>query len=193
MNNKPFKAIFLILLILNILSCSSLQRLPHRTPNNYSDASLIVPDVDLSAYRVILPSVSDASVRFSDDAGEIIAPLRSGQPAPFAGVLFNGPAVARVEVEFRGQREQCRINSQADLDRMAARSIADIALLQTTINTLTETYLLRLRTQEAELNQVYNLTRINTPTSPWLYVGLGVGGFALGLLTSLLIYVGIGR
>ena len=164
---------------------SSLQ--PYDVPASY--------DVDLSVYNdITLPPVGDASVVIrssTEDSGETVAPMRQGQAAPFPGVLFNGPAVARIEVEFRGQQEQCRIDRQADLQRLSARAVADIRLLQTTVDTITQSYTLRLRNQQEELNQVYRIARGNTPTSPWMYVGLGVGGFALGILTSLLVVIGL--
>lgn len=98
--------------------------------------------VDMDAYVV-----PEASIDFSDagsdsgDAtalltgpfthGEAVAPLRRTQQAPFDGVLFNAPALATIEVEFRASDAVCRVNGRAAQQRLAARAVADIERLQT--------------------------------------------------------------
>jgi hypothetical protein len=115
--------------------------------------------------------------------GELIAPLRAGQPAPYNGVIFNGPAVARVVTEFQAQATQCVIDRQADVDRLRAIAIRDINLLNTSLVSQRRVYELMIQSRDIELRRFYNLTlqaNNNNSINPWPIVLSGLGGLVLG-------------
>jgi len=143
---------------------------------------IAAPSINEDAYRITLPA-SDAGSVFvmNSSSGELVAPLRQGQPAPFPGVLFNGPATARVEVEFRGQQARCLIDRQADIDRVAARAVTDIRLLQVTLNTNSLSYNLMLRSRDEEIQRLYEqLITATRPASVLSHVLTGASSFVLG-------------
>ncbi len=137
--------------------------------------------VDETPYHVTLPPVPDVALQLGGN-GEMVAPLNQNQPAPFPGVLFNGPATARLEVEFRAQSAQCQIDRQADLDRMGARAVTDIHLLQVRLHSQAESYGIMLRSRDTELSTLYTqLQEAHTTHPDYLgYTLLGAGGLVLG-------------
>lgn len=189
----------LFFLFLTLVRCSSPQRpeLPLR-PNPYTvDVATIPITIDHDAYTSIQLTPSDAGFGFGGggDSGELLAPLRRGQVAPFPGVLLNGPALARVEVEFRAQDTMCRINRQAELDRLAARALADIQLIQTSLNAQTQSYVLMLSSRDQEIDRLYRWIQANPPQGvPVMPVVLGtLGGILVGAGVGALLGVTLGR
>ena len=186
----------LIIFMLFLTACSGIQRPLPPPPNNLTvDAGPLV-FVNSDAYTIVLPPVPDVALRLNisdgrTDSGEIISPLRTGQVAPIKGVLFNGPAVARIVVEFRGQAAQCRIDSQADLDRMAVMARRDIALLNLSLNSQRQAYTLMLASRDRDLTRLYTyIQQNNNPrVDPWPLVGVGLGGLVLGagIMTAILL------
>lgn len=134
MNLRELGSYFL--LFVNLAECSATPARRTAVPTLQNiDYALAV---DMDAY-----AVTEASIDFSDTGnnervllhgpfsnGEVIAPVRRLQSAPFDGVLFNAPALATIEVEFRSQDAVCRVNSRAEQQRIAARAVADIQRLQ---------------------------------------------------------------
>ena len=170
-----------------LIACSATQRTPVAPPSVYNGDAGSIAVVDQDAYNITLPSAADVSIHLpvvdgAGPSGEIIAPLRTGSPAPFNGVLFNGPAVARIEVEFRGQAAQCRIDRQTDIERMRAMAVRDIGLLNVTIHSQDQVYNLMLRSRDQEITRLYNYIQANNnpPINLWPYVGLSLGGLVLG-------------
>lgn len=191
MNLKKIFTFFF--LFLSMVNCASPQRpeLPLR-PNVYTADVPPPPSVDEDAYHVVLPPIPDASIHLTSSPGETIVPLRLGQTAPYAGVLFSIPAVARVEVEYRGLQEQCRIDRQADIDRISARAVTDIRLLQTSLQAQSESLNLMLRSRDVEIDRLYrSLQSAQHPPVdylPYILVGAGflVVGAGIGLTVGLL-------
>lgn len=135
-------------------------------------------DGGLSAITPLLPP-GDSAV--PDSA--LIAPMQLGQRAPFPGVLFNGPALARVEVEFRAQQARCEIDRQAELRRVVAASTRDISLLETTIQTNERINRLIIRSRDEEIELLQNHIRTNQVSQNppvWQYVVIGVGAALVG-------------
>lgn len=183
------RLITIFFLFVALLRCSAPQRpLPLRPTPYTVDVVSTIP-IDYDAYNVPLPAVSDGGgLRITIGAdggtenGEAITPLRRNQQAPFAGVLFNGPALAMIEVEFRAQEARCLIDRRAELDRLSARAITDLRLLQTTLNTQTASYSLMLQSRDEEIDRLYRYIQANNnPPFPWTTVVLtGLGALLVG-------------
>ena len=187
---------FITISMLALAACSATQRPAVSPPNVYTADAGPAYTVDQDAYNTTLPPAEDVSIHLNvvDGAGpngEIIAPLRTGQPAPFNGVLFNGPAVARIEVEFRGQAAQCRIDRQADLDRLRALAARDINMLNVGMNSQRAAYQLMLRSRDQEITRLYTyIQQNNTPqVNYWPYIGLSLGGLVLGAGTATVFFL----
>jgi hypothetical protein len=182
---KTKKLFSTLLVIISLLHCSSPQRPLRPTP--YTVDVVLAPVVDYDAYHVSIPPPEDAGLIIANrgNPNELVAPLRQNQPAPFPGVLFNGPVLARVEVEFRGQQEQCRIDRQRDVDILAARALTDIRLLQTSINAQGSSYRLMLESRDVEIERLYNQLLSTSQQFP-------VWQFALGLSASLVVGTALG-
>ena len=111
--------------LLLVLSCTNttsqhLPSLPH----------VDTPTFDRSYYETA--DVPDASVLpLTDNAPDArVTPLSQGQTAPYNGVLFNGPAVASIQVQYRAEQERCLVERRTDQLRVGARAIADLERLQ---------------------------------------------------------------
>lgn len=182
------------LFLVCLTACSAQQPIPVLSAPSVVNVDAGPPVyIDRDAYSIHLSDATQGiALAISDGSGpngERIAPLRVGQPAPFNGVLFNGPAVARVDVEFRGQQAQCQINRQADIDRVVAMSIRDIQLLTNSLEAQRRTYDVMLRSRDLEINRLYNYARnTNQPINYWPYIGIGVGGLVIGAGTVTAIY-----
>jgi len=177
-----------------LTACSARQRQELAPPNFIPiDASQIYY-VDRDAYHITLPTSSEVSINLpitdgGGPNGEIIVPMRAGQQAPFNGVLFNGPAVARVNVEFRAQQAQCLINRRADIDRVVAISLRDIDNLNASIEAQRRTYEAIIRNRDSEINRLYNYARnSNQPVNYWPYVAVGLAGITVGVVSTVTIY-----
>jgi len=178
---------FLFLSFLTFFNCAAKQQTSNSSlrPQLYTVDVISFPTVDEDAYRVRLQPTTDAGgsiSRGSGTNGEVIAPLAQGRPAPFAGVLFNGAAAARIEVEFRAQQAQCLIHNQATVDGLSARAIADIRNLQTSLNAQVSSYNLMLQSRDDELDRLYKLneTLQRQSNQTLQYTLIGIGAFILG-------------
>lgn len=185
----------LIALFLFLLNCSG----PQRTQFEFRQMpEVVVADarVDEDAYASFAPSISDSAFRMAPrpDSGELIAPMRQGEQAPFNGVLFNGPALARVEVEFRGEQQRCLIDRQADIQRVVAQSIRDINLVRNTSQTNETIYrvMLQTRDQEIERMQRYiraNENRNNENVLNYVFIGAGAAILGAGIAGTIVYFV----
>lgn len=161
-----------------------------RTHSTLSPAAMLQP---LDVALLGLP-VADASTGFPEvnplnlqgNNGELIVPLAADARAPFNGVLFNGPAVARVSVEYRAQQERCLIDSRRALGLVEARYNADTSTLNLALDSERATATLLLLNRDldiARLNRVINLQQTEA-TRPRIGEGLiwGAGGLIVGAL-----------
>lgn len=188
------KKIVLVLSLL-LLNCSATRPQETLTPPSVMNLDAgVVSYIDRDAYAITLPEASQQGITLpisdgSGPNGERIAPLRVGQPAPFNGVIFNGPAVARIDVEFRGQQAQCQINTQAQVDRVVAMSMRDIEMLTNSIEAQRRTYDVMIRSRDAEIRRLYNYARNNNqPVNYWPYIGIGFGALVVGAGSATAIY-----
>jgi hypothetical protein len=163
-------------------------------PSVYTSEIQSAPIIDTDAYNVALPSTDQVAIHMpSSDggSGESITPLRTGQPAPYGGVLFNGPAVARISVEFRSQAAQCVIDRQADIDRIKALAVRDVGILNAAISAQTQEYNLMISSRDAEITRLFTYIKENNSPklNPWPIVGATLGGIVLGggIMTGILL------
>lgn len=135
------------------------------TPRTPSDATLVAP---------------------TSQNGELIVPLRQDVPAPFNGVLFNGPAVARVEVEFQAQRQRCQIERTRDLGLVVARYNADVASLHLALDTQERTANVLIESRDLDVARLNRLLESQTRASSGPHIGEGMiwagGGFIVGAM-----------
>lgn len=175
------------LFLVCLTACSAQQPIPVLSAPSVVNVDAGPPVyIDRDAYSIHLSDATQGiALAISDGSGpngERLTPLRTGQPAPFNGVLLNGPAVARVDVEFRGQQTQCLINRQADVDRVTAMAIRDIEALTNSLDSQRRAYELMIRSRDSEITRLYDYSRNrNQPVNVWPYVAIGLGGLALGI------------
>jgi hypothetical protein len=187
------RIISLLMLLLMCGACAASN--PHHPTfaNTSPDAGTLTPvPVTLQglpdAYTVD-EDVSDAALPLTPAPGangEAIVPLNRGSQAPFNGVLFNGPAVARVAVEFRTQQQRCTLERERDLSLFRARYDADIASLQLALNTQLRTDQVLLNSRDADIARLNRLLEgyQRQSSGPHLLEGLvwAGGGLIVGAL-----------
>lgn len=203
MKYKSFTQKLISSIIALMYSCSAIQNPNNTTVQNdwrqqdyLLDAS--VPIIDMDVYNIEdatghssnLEDVRLPPIQVVDGRGingEVIAPLRRGQQAPFDGVLFNGPALAYVEVEYRSQQNRCVIDRITELNRLRAQARTDISHLQVSYFTQQEIMRILLSGRDREITRLQNqLTQTirasNNNTLPLILGTVGglVGGFGLG-------------
>ena len=163
-----------------------------------SDTRSIVA-VEPSLLGVPDAAVSDASESVEDaplfvpnnQNGELIVPLRQGAPAPVTGVLFNGPAVARVSVEFQAQRTRCEIERRHDVDLVVARYNVDVASLNLALQTQQRTDQVLITARDQDLARLNRLLETQTSASSGPHVTEGLIWAGGGLLLGVLIVGGV--
>jgi hypothetical protein len=197
--SKQLLSLFLLFIaFLNAFGCSSNQGI--RTANtsvSSPDASVfIAPDV-------VLLGISDASVwdesentdasvlHLNTQNGEQIVPLQQDARAPFNGVLFNGPAVARVSVEFQAQQQRCLIERRRDANLLLARYDADIATLQLALRTQERTGQVLLSGRDQDISRLNRLLESQTRTNSGPHIAEGLIWAGGGLLVGVLVVGGI--
>lgn len=198
MPKRLFSILLLFVAFLNAFGCSSNQGTRRNNAFISSpDASILnAPDVSLLG----LPEVSvqnasgnrDASVlHLNSQNGEQIAPLQQDARAPFNGVLFNGPAVARVSVEFQAQEQRCLIERRHDVDLLSARYDADIATLQLALRTQQRTGQVLLSGRDQDISRLNRLLESQVQASSGPHVTEGLIWAGGGLLVGVLVVGGI--
>jgi hypothetical protein len=197
---KRLLSSFLAFLVLfNLLSCSSPQTSRISTPSTDAGVSLS-SDVALlglpeAGDRDASDSTSDAPLLVPNSQnGELIVPLRQGALSPFNGVLFNGPAVARVSVEFRAQQERCLIERSHDVGLVVARYNTDVASLRLAMETQERTANVLISGRDQDITRLNRLLESQTAANSGPHVVEGLiwagGGLVLGVLIvgGILIY-----
>lgn len=202
MKQNRLTAIFLVWIALfNTLGCSGSQR-AIETSSLQQDATVIGPiEVPLLGLPVHEDAGASSDASFLEAGttpmfgaahnGELVVPLHQDASAPFNGVLFNGPAVARISVEFASQQRLCLIERNHDVGLVVARYDADVASLQLAIDTQrrTDNVLLSGRAQDvARLNRLLQ-TQVAASSGP--HIGEGLIWAGGGLLAGVLVVGGI--
>jgi hypothetical protein len=197
---KQLLAWFLLFLaFLNAFGCSGSQSIRTNTTAS-TDASALIPvDIqllglpDLSADASAPTDASSDAPLFvpNNQNGELIVPLRQDASAPFNGVLFNGPAVARVSVEFQAQQQRCLIERRHDVDLIVARYNTDIATLNLARSTETRTANVLLAGRDQDITRLQRLLTAQTNENSGPHVTEGLIWAGGGLLVGVLLVGGI--
>ncbi|TXH11373.1 MAG: hypothetical protein E6R04_01985 [Spirochaetes bacterium] len=118
--------------------------------------------------------------------GEMVTPLSTGARAPYNGVLLNGPAVARISVEFRSQQDRCLIEQNRAVSLVEARYVADTASLRLAADTQRRTDQVVINGLDADISRLNRLleTQQREASGPHVLEGLAwaSGGLVLGAL-----------
>lgn len=191
--------VMVCLTVMNSFACSGTSN-TNRSTLPSPDASAVSPvDVPLLGLPDGGGVPSDASPDVSAPVigigtgrnGETIVPLLQGAPAPFPGVLFNGPAVARISVEFQGQQQRCLIDRRHDVELVEARYTADTESLRLALDTQRQTDEVLLNSRNEDVARLNRLLTQQTNAASGPHIGEGLIWGAGGLLAGVLIVGGI--
>ena len=184
--------------LFNVLACSGTNTNRSTLPSQ-TDASVASVDVSLLGLPGDAGVTSDGPTEASAPIlatgvgrnGETIVPLRQGAPAPFPGVLLNGPAVARVAVEFNGQQQRCLIERQHDVALITARYVADTDSLRLALDTQRQTDEVLLNSRNDDVARLNRLLTQQASAASGPHLGEGLIWASGGLLAGVLIVGGI--
>lgn len=123
--------------------------------------------------------------------GELIVPLRQDASAPFNGVLFNGPAVARVSVEFQAQHQRCLIERTHDVGLVVARYNADVASLRLAMETQERTANVLISGRDRDITRLNRLLETQVAASSGPHISEGLIWAGGGLLVGVLVVGGV--
>lgn len=156
---------------------------------NLHDGGVATVEPDLQGPPAVNPTLDpDAGTLNLSNAGqngEQITPLHQNDRAPYNGVLFNGPATAYLQVEYRSQAQRCLIDRQHDVALAVARYNADVASLHLALNTQRQMDQIVINGRDADVQSLLRLNqqiqRNNGPNlgNDLLWAG---GGFLLGVV-----------
>ena len=120
-------------------------------------------------------------------AEPLMSPLSEGEPAPFAGRLFNDEAVVSIITMKEFAEEQCTIGSALNFSIQLAEKQQQIDYLEIEKAALQEKYdaMIEIKNEEIQTLRRYSSTK----RSSWVFFG----GFALGTTTSLLTYYAVNK
>jgi hypothetical protein len=120
-------------------------------------------------------------------AEPLMSPLSEGEPAPFAGRLFNDEAVVSIITMKEFAEEQCTIDSALNFSIQLAEKQQQIDYLEIEKAALQEKYdaMVEIKNEEIQTLRRYSSTK----RSSWVFFG----GFALGTTTSLLTYYAVNK
>ena len=115
-------------------------------------------------------------------AEPLMTPLNEGEPAPFAGRLFNDEAVISIITMKEFAEEQCSINAALDFSLQIAEKQLQIDYLEIEKEALQTKYdaMVGIKNEEIEILRKYSSTKRQS----WVFFG----GFVLGTSASLLTY-----
>ena len=115
-------------------------------------------------------------------AEPLMTPLVEGEPAPFAGRLFNDEAVVSIITMKEFTEEQCTINSALDFSLQLAEKQHQIDYLEIEKTALQTKYDAMIAIKDEEIEILRRSS--NTKRQSWVFFG----GFVLGTSASLLTY-----
>tara|TARA_R100001082_G_C4362280_1_gene159966 strand:+ start:489 stop:926 length:438 start_codon:yes stop_codon:yes gene_type:complete len=124
-----------------------------------------------------------ASPAFAEDPQ--FTNLDTGDPAPFAGTLFNPAAVSELIVDSQFSMEECDLRVQFEKDRTAADYQLQLDILQASYDSLQERHslLMDIKQQEIDTYRGMALERPNRNNHWWLAGGVVSGiGLTIGVL-----------
>lgn len=198
---QKITALFMAFLVLFHVGCSAVPLKTTPSPSQDLDAGTFVPvDVTLQGLPgdTGLPDAGDGSpgsevslVMAPGPNGEAIVPLTRGAVAPFNGVLFNGPAVARVSVEFRAQQQRCMIEREHDVALVVARYNADIDSMRLALSIQQKTDQILLNGRDADIARLNRVIDQHQRQANGPRIGEGLIWAGGGLLVGAIVVGGI--
>jgi hypothetical protein len=196
-------SLMVCLLILQAVACGATQghstTLP--TPSSTVDAASGITPVDVVILGLPSPDGGVTGESGTEGGavlipggganGEMIVPLRQDARAPFNGVLFNGPAVARIQVEFQAQQDRCVIDRRHDVALVVARYNSDIASLQLAMDTQRRTDQVLLNGRDTDIARLNRLLTQQSNAANGPHIGEGLVWAGGGLLLGAILVGGI--
>lgn len=123
--------------------------------------------------------------------GELITPMTTGSRAPYNGVLLNGPAVARISVEFRGQQERCLIEQNRIVSLVEARYVADTDTLRLAADTQRRMDQVLINSLDSDISRLNRILEVQQREASGPHIGEGLAWGAGGLVLGALIVGGV--
>ena len=114
-------------------------------------------------------------------AEEQVTTLQLGDPAPFAGTLFNTEATARMLVELELNNEACELRVNRALGIKQAELQLTIDQLQIRLDTSSEIFARRLEIRDQQIQFMEKELTRNKVHPAWFLVG----GIVIGSLTAI--------
>ena len=111
--------------------------------------------------------------------------LQAGEPAPFAGTLFNPPATAQLIAENQFSMSSCDLRIEFEIGRTQADCQLRVDLLQASYDSLNERHqlLMGIKQQEIETYREMAIAQPNRHNHWWMAGGVVAGiGLTLGVL-----------
>lgn len=196
MKKQLVSLLFLFLAFLNAFGCSGNQGVIVGYMLEQDAAAFAPADIPLLGLPTLslddAGSSADASVIAPNSQnGELMVPLRQDAAAPFNGLLFNGPAVARITVEYQAQQQRCLIERRHDVGLVSARYDADVATLNLARTTDARTANLLLSGRDQDIARLQRLLTTQTSENSGPRVGEGLIWASGGLIAGVLLVGGI--
>lgn len=114
-------------------------------------------------------------------ADEEVTTLQLGDPAPFAGTLFNTEATARMLAEIQLSEESCELRVNRAVDLKAAEMQLGLDQLQIRFDTSTEIFEQRLAIRDSQIQFMDKELNRRKVHPAWFFVG----GIVVGSLTAI--------
>lgn len=128
--------------------------------------------------NVFLITIFISSLAFADIPEQPrLTSLLKGDPAPFAGVLLNVPAAAKIFTEKDYSLTECNLRIDAEVNKMKAEKDLMISNLQTNLNGLHQQYDFVISAKDKEIDKLIDskLQNPNDYTYWWFAGGLVLG------------------
>ena len=131
-----------------------------------------------TCFAFLLQALITPTLAFAD---EEVTTLQVGDPAPFAGTLFNTEATARMLVELQFTEEACDIRVGEAVERKEAQMQLTVDQLQIRFDTSADIFSQRLAIRDSQIQFMdKELTRVKVHPA-WFFVG----GIIVGSLTAI--------
>ena len=131
-----------------------------------------------TCFAFLLQALITPTLAFAD---EEVTTLQVGDPAPFAGTLFNTEATARMLAELQLTEASCDLRIGIAVEKKEAEMQLSIDQLQIRLDTSTEIFNQRLEIRDSQIQFMEKeLTRVKVHPA-WFFVG----GIVVGSLTAI--------
>ena len=120
-------------------------------------------------------------------AEPLMTPLEEGEPAPFAGRLFNDEAITSIITMKEYAEEQCSLQESLNYSMKLAEKQLEIDYLEIEKETLQKKHDALMLIKDEEINTLRKYS--NVKRSSWIFFG----GFVLGTSASLATYYSVNQ